>query len=150
MRLKSALEDFETNTLNAFAGALRRLSYVGRLHDGHGTYGHWGLTKVYGQAAAQRALGTSHRVALSKVLKQPLAFLLNELTACKSGDLTEKELLASLEHPLPKPLSSSAQAHLKSVLSALSALIECRSTANPRGAWRRRQPGQEPRPPADV
>src|SRR5712691_4298022 len=43
MRLKSALEDFEANTLGAVPGLLGRLSYVGRLHDGKGTYDHWGL-----------------------------------------------------------------------------------------------------------
>ena len=61
MRLKSAIEDFEANTLEAVSGSLGRLSYVGSLHDGEGGYEHWGLAKVHGREAARRAIGHSHR-----------------------------------------------------------------------------------------
>lgn len=135
MRLKSALEDFEANTLGAVPGLLGRLSYVGRLHDGNGTYEHWGLARVYGDDAAKRAIGASHRVLLSEVLKKPLAVLLNDvLASCSSEHMTEGEFLASLTQSPPKPLSRAALAHLRSVLSALSALVESRDDANLRGA----------------
>ena len=155
MRLKSALEDFEINTLGFVPGLLRRLSYLGSLHDGKGSYGHWGLAKVYGEDAAQRAMQASHRVLLSEVLKKPLAVLLNDVvTSCSSEHLTEREFLAglaqSLPLPLPKPLSPAAQAHLGSVLGALSALVESRNSANLRGASQPRQPAQESRPPAGT
>jgi hypothetical protein len=153
MRLKSALEDFETNTLGAVPGLLGRLSYVGRLQDGNGTYDHWGLAKVYGDDAAQSAIRASHRVLLSEVLKKPLAVLLKDvLASCWNEHLAEREFLASLTfaHPPPKPLSSAARAHLRSVLSALSALVESRNDANLRGASQLRQPAREPRPPAGI
>jgi len=137
MRLKSALEDFEANTLSAVLGLLGRLSYVGRLHDGEGTYDHWGLARVYGDDAAQSAIRASHRVLLSEVLKKPLAVLLKDVPAsCANEELTERELLSALAQAqsLPKPLSPAARAHLASVLSALSALVENRENANPRGA----------------
>ncbi len=139
MRLKSALEDFEANTLGAVLGLLGRLSYVGRLHDGKGTgtgrYEHWGLARVYGDDAAQSAIRASHRVLLSEVLKKPLAVLLKDVPAsCANEHLTESEFLAALAQSSPKPLSPAARAHLASVLSALSALIENRENANPRGA----------------
>ena len=135
MRLKSALEDFEANTLGAILGLLGRLSYVGRLHDGKGTYDHWGLARVYGDDAAQSAIRASHRALLSEVLKKPLAVLLKDVPAsCASEHLTESEFLATLAQSSPKPLSPAARAHLGSVLSALSALIESRENANPRGA----------------
>ena len=127
MRLKSALEDFEANTLGAVPGLLGRLSYVGGLQDGKGTYEHWGLAKVYGNEAAQCAIRASHRVLLSEVLKKPLAVLLKDVPAsCANEHLTEREFLASLTHCPPKPLSPAALAHLRSVLSALSALVESR------------------------
>ncbi len=149
MRLKSALEDFESNTHSAVPGLLSRLSYVGGLHDGKGT--HWGLAKVYGDEAARCAIRASHRVLLSEVLKKPLAVLLNEvLASCSNEHLTETEFLASLAHSSPKPLSPAELAHLRSVLSALSALVESRDNANPRGASQPRPPAQEPRPPAGV
>ena len=151
MRLKSALEDFEANTLGAFPGLLGRLSYLGRLHDGKGTYEHWGLARVYGPDAAQGALRASHRVLLSNVLKKPLTALLKDVAAsCSNEHLTEKEFLDSLRQSPPKPLSPAALAHLKSVLSALSALVESRNSANPPGASQPPQPAQESRPPAGI
>jgi hypothetical protein len=133
MRLKSALEDFETTTLGAVPGLLGRLSYVGRLRSGDGTYDHWGLSKVYGYDAAQCAIRKSHRMLLCEVLKKPLPVLLKDvLTSCSNEHLTETEFLSSLRlaHPPPKPLSPAALAHLRSVLSALSALVESRNDAN--------------------
>ncbi len=151
MRLKSALEDFEANTLGAVTGLLGRLSYVGGLHDGKGTYDHWGLARVYGADAAQSAIRASHRVLLSEVLKKPLAALLKDVPAsCADEHLTESEFLAALAQFSPKPLSPAARAHLGSVLSALSALLESRNNANLRGASQPRQPAQEPRPPAGI
>ena len=139
MRLKSAIEDFEANTLGAVPGLLGRLSYVGRLRDGdatgHGRYEHWGLAKVYGDDAAQCAIRASHRALVSDVLKKPLAVLLKDVPESSSNEhLTEKEFLASLMQSPPKPLSPAALAHLRSVLSALSALVESRGDANLRGA----------------
>jgi hypothetical protein len=137
MRLKSAREDFESTTLSAVPGLLGRLSYVGRLQDGKGRYEHWGLSKVYGDDAAQGAMSAAHRILISEVLKKPLAVLLKDaLTSCPNERPREPEFLASLAqaHPAPRPLSSAAQAHLRSVMSALSALVESRQDANPRGA----------------
>ena len=151
MRLKSAHEDFEANTLDAISGLLGRLSYVGGLHDGKGTYEHWGLAKAYGAEAAQGAMGALHRELLSEVLKKPLGALLNDLLAsCSNEHLTEREFLASLTGCHPKPLSPAALAHLRSVLSALSALVESRDDANPPGEEQPQQPAQGPRPPADI
>ena len=151
MRLKSALEDFEANTLRMVPGLLRRLSYLGRLYDGRGARGHWGLAKVYGEDAAQQAIYASYRVLLSEVLRKPLAVLLNELsTSCSSENVSEKEFLTALAQSPPTPLSRAARAHLGSVLGALSALVESRNSANLRGASPPRPPVQEPRPPAGV
>lgn len=151
MRLKSALEDFEANTLGVVPGLLGRLSYVGSLRNDEGQYGHWGLAKVYGDEAAQRAMGASHRVLLSEILKTPLAALLKDVPAsCAKDHLPEKELLARLAESPPKPLSPAARAHLRSVLSALLALVESQDSANPPGAWRSRSPALEPRPPAGT
>jgi hypothetical protein len=151
MRLKSAIEDFEANTLGAVPGLLGRLSYVGGLHDGNGAYGHWGLAKVYGDDAAQRAIRTSHRILLSEVLKKPLAVLLKDVQSSSSNDrLTETEFLATLAQSSPKPLSPAARAHLGSVLNALSALVESRNNANLRGASQPPPPAQESQPPAGI
>lgn len=151
MRLKSAFEDFEVNTLGALPGLLGKLSYVGRLHDGKGGYNHWGLASVYGGDAAQCAIRASHRALLSEVLREPLAVLLKDVDAlCSHEHQTESELLDSLKNSPPKSLSPAAMAHLGSVLSALSALAESRNSANLRGASQFPQPGQGPPPPAGI
>jgi hypothetical protein len=153
MRLKSAFEDFEANTLGAVRGLLARLSYVGRLHDGKGTYDHWGLAKAHGDDAAQSAIRASHRGLLSEILKKPLAMLFADVqTSSASEQVTEQEFLTSLTsaNTPPKPLSRTALAHLRSVLSALSALVESRSSASPQGASQLQPPGQESQPPADT
>jgi len=135
MRLKSALDDFAANTVGLVPGLLGRLSYVGKLHDGKGTYSHWGLAKVYGDDTAQTALRATHRELLSQVLKKPLAMLLEDVrSSSASRHVTEEELLAALRDSPPKPLSPAALAHLRAVLSALSALLANRDNANPRGA----------------
>jgi hypothetical protein len=157
MRLRSALEDFEANTLGAVPGLLGRLFYLGRLHAGDGTgngkYDHWGLAKIYGDEVAQGAIRTSHRILLSEVLKKPLALLLKDVrVSCSNEHRTEEDLLNSLTFasPLPKPLSPAARAHLGSVLNALSALVESRNNANLRGASQLPPPAQESRPPAGI
>jgi hypothetical protein len=151
MRLKSAREDFETNTLGAVPGLLGRLSYVGRLQDNKGKYEHWGLAKVYGNEAAQGAISASHRVLLSEVLKKPLASLLKDVsTLCSKEHVAEREFLAALAVASPKHPSPAARAHLESVLSALSALVESRNDASLRDASPPPPPVQEPRPPAGT
>ena len=155
MRLKSAIEDFEANTLGAVPGSLGRLFYVGRLQGsngtGNGTYEHWGLAKVYGDEAAQDAIRVSHRILLSEILKKPLAALLKDvLASCSNERLTERDFLARLAQTSPKPLSPAARAHLGSVLNALSALVESRNNANLQGASQPPPPAQESRPPADI
>jgi len=135
MRLRSAIEDFEVTTLGRISGLLGRLSYVTRLQGGNETYAHWGLAKVYGNDAAQAAIRASYRTLLSEVLKKPLVVLLQDVPTSSSNEhLSEREFLARLAQSAPMPLSAAARAHLESVLSALSALVESRNAANLPGA----------------
>ena len=151
MRLRSAPEDFERNTLEAVHGLLGRFFYVGRLQDDEGAYEHWGMARIYGEEAAQSAIRASHRGLLSKVLKQPLPSLLKDVpTSCEIGHLAEQEFLSALALAQPKTLSPSARAHLRSVLNALLALVESQSSANLPGALPPPQPGQESLPPAGI
>ena len=137
MRLKSALEDFEANTLAAVPGLLGKLSYLGELHDGDGASRHWGLEKVYGKDAAGGAMRASHRTLLSRILKTPLPVLLDDVgTSSAIRQVATKEFLLSLKlpHSLPKSPPPASQIHFRSVLHALSALAENRNNANHQNA----------------
>ncbi len=137
MRLKSALEDFEVNTLAAVPGLLGKLSYLGHLHDGEGAYQHWGLEKVYGKDAARGAITTCHRALVARILKTPLPVLLEDVGRSSANrHLATRDFLSSLQapHSLPKSPPPAAQVHFNSVLHALLALAERRNSANPRNA----------------
>ena len=71
MSLYSALEDLHETTLRAFAGCLNKLEYLAGLRK-DGGYEHWGLSRVYGDSAARKALARAHRSLLSKVLAMPI------------------------------------------------------------------------------
>jgi hypothetical protein len=137
MRLRSAQEDFETNTLAAVPGLLGKLLYLGALHDGNGTYRHWGLERVYGNGVARSAISACHRAVLSRILKTPLSVLQNDVeVSSASSQLATGELLCSLRlrQLLPKSAAPASQTHFTSVLHALSALAETANSANRQNA----------------
>lgn len=129
MALKSALEDFESTTLGAIPGLLAKLHYIAALHNGHGSYSHWGMERVYGEATARRAIRAAHSAVLTQVLRTSLRVLNEDLRRSASGgQITEREFLVSLKQLAPRALPDRAAAasekHLTAVLHALLALLE--------------------------
>ena len=59
--LKSVKEDLQARTLHAVSGLLGKFEYFASLRQNDGSYSHWGLSRVYGEEAAQRALAEAHR-----------------------------------------------------------------------------------------
>ena len=72
MTLFSAQEDLQETTLKAISGCLRKLEYVAGLRGQEGKCEHWGLVRVYGEAASNRALAEVHGQELSRVLSTPI------------------------------------------------------------------------------
>ena len=89
MTFLSASEDFLATTLAALPGVWGKLQYLSGLRSEGGTYDHWGLTRLHGEAAVARALGEAHRNVFLKVLQTPLAPLLEEaaLSAAEQVDI---------------------------------------------------------------
>lgn len=139
MALKSALEDFEGTTLSAIPGLLGKLHYVARLHDGEGSYSHWGMRRVHGEEAARRAIRTSHATILTQILRTPLRVLAEDLRSSAARlHLTAREFLSSLEKLATQVLPERAGAsekHLTAVLHALSALTQNQVRAIRQDAW---------------
>lgn len=137
MTLKSALQDVRETTLAAVSGLLGKLSYLASLRGRHGGYQHWGIARVYGPEAAERALKTVHGEVLASVLRAPLASLTEDLAeTSRSRGLPPQtcveemrgnfnDLILGEGKDLPKTT------HLNSVLTALSFLAKNQVRANP-------------------
>lgn len=127
MARKTVLDDFMGLTLPAVPGVWGKLRYIASLRQEDGRYEHWGLVRLYGDPAVQRALGEAHRGVFLQVLRTPLKELLKdaELSAAES-DLGVKTFLAELRRDVtllsPDDQGGGSEAHFNSVLEALAAL----------------------------
>jgi len=133
--LKSALEDFEATSLGAIPGLLGKLHYIAGLHDGSGSYSHWGMGRVHGEETARRAIRSSHAAVLTQVLRTPLRVLDEDLRrSASSGQVTALAFLVSLKklaaQALPDRSVTASEKHLTAVLDALSALLESPARAS--------------------
>jgi len=137
--LRSAVEDFESTTLGAIPGLLGKLYYLAGLHDGDGSYSHWGMGRIHGEETAGRAIRASHAAVLTQVLRTPLRALLEDLRSSASiMQVPAIEFLAYLKRRtrqlLPEGTMAASQKHAMAVLNGLSALVEGQERANLRDA----------------
>src|ERR1700756_4571199 len=98
MTLKSVKEDLQASTLRAISGKLAKLAYLASIRLEDGTYSHWGLSRVHGEASAQEALAEAHRGVVIKILRAPLCRLLNDVQdSCASRQQQQTEFLTQLQ-----------------------------------------------------
>lgn len=131
MSLKSAAEDLQARTLRAVSGLLGKLDYLAGLRQGDGSYAHWGLSRVHGDAATQRALSEAHRGVVSAILRTPLRRLLQDLAGpSRPAQEDPTHLLRRLSDTssqvVPQNPGPGASRHLSSVLRALAGLTKTR------------------------
>jgi len=129
MTLKSVKEDLQGSTLRAVSGLLGRLEYFTSLRQEDGSYSHWGLSRVHGEEAAQRALAEAHQENVSLILRTPMRNLLDDAQQSSVQTGTDQtRFLQQLEDAktLPKDPGAGSRRHLSSVLRALSALVKTR------------------------
>jgi hypothetical protein len=144
MTLKSALEDVLGTTLAAVAGVVGKIEYLASLRDlASGAYSHWGLSRAYGDSAAQQALAEAHRLLFLRLLRTPLRTLRDDVVAsCEvthSGGaekrMTAGEYLENLRECvpalMPQDLGGGSARHFSSVLRALSILVSNPAEAPP-------------------
>ena len=129
MTLKSALEDLLGTTLAGVAGIAGKIEYVASLRDAaSGAYSHWGLTRAYGESAAQHALAEAHRLLFLRLLRTPLRILRDDVVVSSGAlQMTAGEYVESLRSRvpalLPADLGGGSARHFSSVLQALSILL---------------------------
>ena len=139
MTLLSVSDDFVYTTLRAVPGLLGKLRYLAGLRAEDGRYAHWGLARVYGEPAAQRALAEAHSSIFLQVLRAPMRDLLEDvrqMAAANEEDpgVCAASLRASLSALLPSELGGGSARHFSSVLEALSSLTRWERPATPRAA----------------
>jgi hypothetical protein len=131
MMLKSVKEDLQARTLRAISGLLGKLDYFASLRQKDGSYHHWGLARVHGEAAAQTALADAHRSLVSVILRTPLRKLVEDLEESREPkSVSQAEFLKDLQthesEVLPLDPAAGYRRHLSSMLQALSALTKIR------------------------
>lgn len=129
MALKSALEDLLGTTLAGVAGTVGKIEYLAGLRNAaSGTYSHWGLTRAYGEMAAQQALAEAHRLLFLRLLRTPLTTLRAEvIVSMREGGISAGEYVERLRSQAlvlqPPDLGGGSARHFSSVLHALSLLL---------------------------
>jgi hypothetical protein len=131
MTLKSVKEDLQARTLRAVTGLLGKLEYIAGLRQADGTYSHWGLSRVHGEASAQQALTEAHQGLVSAILRTPLRKLLEDLKeSCGPKKVELGKFIGDLQSHEPQLVPTDPGAgshrHLSSVLRALAALVKNR------------------------
>ncbi len=139
MTFLSASEDVLATTLAALPGVWGKLQYVSGLRNEEGRYHHWGLERLHGEAAVQRALGAAHRDVFLDILRTPLAPLLEKAALSAADQELDavsylSQLSARRQALLPPDLGGGMEAHFNSILTALSKLAQARSRATRRAA----------------
>lgn len=131
MTLKSAVEDLQSRTLRAVSGLLGKLDYLASLREPDGSYSHWGLARVHGEPATQRALGDEHRGVVTRILRTPLRTLLNDVDESTTpkgvGSVVFLEQMNDrASQVVPGAPGAGTERHLNSVLRALLRLAKNR------------------------
>jgi hypothetical protein len=129
MTLRSALEDLLGSTLASISGLLAKIEYLSSLRNGDrtGPYQHWGLTRVYGEHAAQQAMAEAHRMLFLKLLRTSLRELhLGRDIEALSNPAQDylREIRTRRSDLLPADMGGGSTRHFNSVLQALSSLAK--------------------------
>jgi hypothetical protein len=138
MARHSAQQDLRDTSLKSIRGGLNKLQYLADLRDSKDSpYSHWGLARVHGEQAASRALADEHRRLLAIVLASPIEKLWQDVRQCSEvcgigpEAFVEKLCSRKISSLVPPGSDSATEAHLSSVLAALSALVKSQADATP-------------------
>ena len=137
MTLKSALDDVLDVTLTAVSGIVGKLEYLSGLQETSYSYSHWGLSRVYGEGAAQQALGEAHSACFLATLRTSLRTLRDDVEVSSRGKQKPaeeyiKNLRGRWAALLPTDLGGGSARHFSSVLHALSSLASNQTKSRPR------------------
>jgi hypothetical protein len=123
MTFLSAEEDFRIRTLGSLSGVLQKLAYIAQLRS-DGRYQHWGMSRTFGDEAAQAAIARNHTNAFLDALSKPLEELRAEIDLSESQDAKEsldvlRALRGQANAGVPADVGNGAASHLSFVLESL-------------------------------
>ena len=121
MTLVSASDDFRIRTLAALPGLWAKLRYLAGLRSPDGAYQHWGMSRTYGEEAAQKAAAAVHSDVFLEFLRTPVRQLAREFSDSPSSSSTQP---ADWSSYVPQDLGGGSLKHFNSVVSALQKLSE--------------------------
>jgi hypothetical protein len=129
MPLLTANRDI-VRTLEAVPGLWNKLHYLAKLRE-ESTYGHWGLIKIHGEAAATEAIEGVHQILVTEILRRSIPELVEELDRfCKEQGDEPLHLIAELvmrgELSLPPGTAKTPSKHFSYVMSVVSNLLKAR------------------------
>ena len=154
MTPKSALADFWETTLAAVSGLLGKLRYISSLRGGSQRYNHWGMGVVHGEEASDRALRAAHGELFRRVLRTPMANLVDDLgdSSADAGVRPEayvEEVRRGNDQLIPTRSDAASARHFNAVMMALSSLARVQAGSTRSSAWPPQPPVPKPPPPED-
>jgi hypothetical protein len=121
--LLKVTEDFKKYTLQALPTVVEKLAYVSSLLNQEGRYTHWGLSRIFGDVKAQKAIKCVHSDLALEVVRIPIRNLYGEYHA--AAERTPRARLLQPESFILKaPLSDDEllSAHLQLIQQSLAAV----------------------------
>lgn len=119
----NAVEDFKKYTLRSMPTLVEKLAYVSSLQREEGRYVHWGLSRIFGDQRAQKAIRAVHSELALEMARAPIRTLYQEYrTSAKHTQYPE--LLKPEAFTLKAPASDDEllSAHLRLVQESLAAV----------------------------
>jgi len=132
-RLLNARQDFLERTIANVPGTLRKICFLGEITSGSRGYEHWGLTRTFGEEAAQAAMGEAHTEVFLQELATPLRQLWSELQSDSQENGADPEQYSKmLEHAaarLPIDLAGGSERHHHYIFVTLALLAKNRRSS---------------------
>ena len=127
MTLLAIKDDLFERTLANIPGVLGKLGYIAELRSEE-KYVHWGLARVYGEEALQRAMAEVHRGLFLQVLRTPLRQLLDDAARSAAAQACDvrpylETFLRDTRAVAPPKLGAGSEAHFNSVVATLLSLL---------------------------
>src|SRR5258707_13574397 len=127
----SPAEDFKKASLGALPTLLERLAYIWPLHA-DGSYGHWGLTRAFGNRLAQEAILKVHSETAVELIRVPLREIYKEFQEAV-GRPEGPQVLRAESFVLKAPISDDGllSAHLHLLQDSVAAVARQERTTPP-------------------